>query len=398
MNFVSEFQIDWRSYKHLSDYVQKNVFWRVVFADAVYLLCMHEMYWLGYMQLCTAMAVGLLCYHIYWHFKRRKEYQKLVESNHGNQSHLVAILDDTGVRTRNLNKDKEFELRLDEIGGALRSKWFVLIFNRDRSNVVDFDTRAMTEGDADALIARLEALGHKPEKLRSIRWLRRMIQIVSVLYILSRLFFGMILTDVSEMPNQNVPAMDVRSSAAALQELGIGGITEEIITEIEGYTHQSHSSVPILLSYVGFGEYDDETWAWTPQHNGVYAVDMEFLEISGMYTDFLTGIEAVSGGELDFENVTENTWIGSDALGIGWKKVSFTLNGKRHTLYPLLTMDWLDLSFPDKLAKIVRQEDLGKELYFLYDEDTVFYIFYCDKAWAEEFEAKTGYELITSIR
>lgn len=397
MNFVSEYKLDKRSYAHLCDYVQKKVFWRVVLSVAVYLVCMHELYWMGMTWMCMGLAVGFLAYHGYCHYKRNREYRKLIDSNHGNQPHLVAIMDGDGVRIRNLNKDKHFELRSGEITDVVRTKWFVHVHNQDRSAVINFDTRAMTEGDGKALVARLEELGHKPVKLRSVRWLRRLAQIASVLYILLGILLGIAMADRGGMPNQSVPPMDVRTAAVVLEELGIGGITEEIVTEIESYPYRADNEVTTLLSYVGFGEYDDETWEWFPAGNGVYAVDMEFFEISGMYTDYLAGIEDIGGGELVFGEIEEDIWIGSWELGYGWKKVSFTLNGERHTLRPFMNMDWLDIGFADKVAEQVDRADTGKRLYFLCEPDTVFYVFYRDAAWAAEFEAKTGYELMTTI-
>lgn len=393
MNFVSEYKLDKRAFVHLCDHVEKKAFWRVVLSVVVYLVCMHELFWMGMMQMCMGLAVGVLAYHFYCYYKRKKEYQKMVDSNFGNRPHLVSIMDGDGVRTRNLNKDKHFELTPGQISGALRSKWFVHVYNQDRSAFINFDTRAMTEGSGDALAARLEELGHKPEKLRSVRWLRRLTQIASVLYILLGLLFHIAFADIGEMPNMDVPAMDVHTAASVLEELGVGGITEEIIAEIEAYPYRADNEVTSLLSYVGFGEYDDETWEWSPAGNGVYAVDMEFFEISRMYTNFLAGIEDIGGGELVFEDIEEDVWIGSAELGYGWKKVSFTLNGARHTLRPFMNMDWLDIGFADQVAKLVDRADTGKRLYFLYEPDTVFYVFYRDAAWAEEFEAKTGYEL-----
>lgn len=397
MNFVSEYKLDKRSFVHLCDHVEKKAFWRVALSAVVYLVCMHELFWMGMMQMCMGLAAGVLAYHLYCYYKRSKEYRKLVESNFGNRPHLVSIMDGDGVRTRNINKDKHFELTLSQISGALRSKRFVHIYNQDRSAVINFDTRAMTEGDSEALVARLEELGHKPVKLRSIRWLQRVIQCVSVLYILLGILLGVAMADRGGMPNQNVPAMDVRTAAVVLEELGIGGITEEIIAEIENYPYRADNEVTTLLSYVGFGEYDDESWEWSPAGNGVYAVDIEFLDISGMYRDFLAGIEDIGGGELVFEDIEEDLWIGAWELGYGWKKVSFTLNGKEHTLRPFMNMDWLDIGFADKVARLVDRADTGKRLYFLYEPDTVFYVFYRDAAWAEEFEARTGYELVTQI-
>lgn len=397
MNFVSEYRIDKRSYVHLCSYVERKAFWRVVLSVVVYLVCMYELFWMGMTLMCVGLAVGCMAYHIHSYYRRNKEYGKLVESNYGNQSHLVAIMDDSGLRIRNLNKDKQLELSFDQISGVLYSKWFVHVCNKDRSAVINFDTRAMTEGDGKALLARLEELGHKPEKLRSIRWLQRVIQCVSVLYILLGILLGLAMANRGGMPNQNVPAMDVRTAAVVLEELGIGGITEEIIAEIEAYPYRADNEVTTLLSYVGFGEYDDETWEWSPAGNGVYAVDMEFFEISGMYTDYLAGVADIGGGELVFENIEEDLWIGSAELGYGWKKVSFILNGTRHTLWPFMNMDWLDIGFADKVAKLVDRADTGKRLYFLYEPDTVFYVFYRDAAWAAEFEEKTGYELRTKI-
>lgn len=393
MNFVSEFKLDYKAYCWLCNHADSKGLARIGLCSLLYLVGLMVLRNLGYLIYSGAIAAGYLIICAVSLSRRRKEYRKTLERNNGNQPHLVTIADGAGVRCRNLNTGKEFALTNEEITQVICGTRFIHAGNADRSMLLSFKTDCMTEGDAEALKKHLSTEGRTIVTLRSVRWINRLTVIVSVLYLLAALFFGAMFASVTELPNMDVPPMDVRTAAALLEELGIEGITEDMILEIEDSPYQAVNAVPSLLSYVGWGDYDDETWEWTPSRNGVYAIDMEVFEISEMYSNVLTGIAALSDGELVFTDVTEGGGLYSMELGVGWKKVRFTFDGRSRTLRPFTVLDWLNTDFLNDVAKLVERSDTGKELYFLYDADTVFYVFYRDAAWAAEFEAATGYEL-----
>ena len=191
-------------------------------------------------------------------------------------------------------------------------------------------------------------------------------------------------------------AMSAYDAAAALEELGITPPEEETLRELQAYGASEYMIADVLYS-AGCGEYDLDTWLWTPPDSGVYAFDLEVFELSRMYTNFLAGVEAASRGELDFTNITECDDHVDFESGTGYKTVTFTLDGKEYTLKPTMMSDWFDVTFAEEVARIVGTRENGKQLRFWYDGYQMAYVFYADDGWAESFADATGYTLSTSF-
>lgn len=393
MDFSSEYRIDYKSYCWVCDHVEPKQLGKALFVSGLYLLGLLILLFTGTAWGVIAGSVSYLVMTTVSLSKRRKAFREVQERNRGNLPHMAASADNTGVRCRNYNTEKDFSLSHDEIKTIKHDARFVHALNAGNTLALSFDLTTMTEDEGKALLKHLSGNGRNVLKLRSIRFVRNLSLGLTIFALLVSLFFGIRIEEYTALPNYEVPPMDVRTAATVLEELGIGGITEELIEEIESHPYGSEYGITTLLSYVGWGTYDEETWEWTPAETGVYALDLEAFDVSRMYSDILRGICALSGGELAFKNVTEDMGQLAMRLGIGWKKVVFTLDGKRHTLRPFTIYDWTDADFLDDVAKIVERSDRNKQIYFLYEPDTVVYLFYCDETWAAEFEAKTGYVL-----
>ncbi len=189
--------------------------------------------------------------------------------------------------------------------------------------------------------------------------------------------------------------------AAELEELGITGCSEEMITYLEEATKDFPSyyqSVDYrtmgLLCCIGGGEYDDVTWEWTPSHNGVYWFDAEVFDIEAMYSNFLTGVSALDS-DLDFQITKEWTENVNWSTGTGDQFVHFFWNEKEYTLHGKLDYDWFDFDVAEDLNEIIRDAGTGKQLYFSSDGGQGVLVFYRDAQWAKEFRHKTGIALTT---
>ncbi|MBQ8562806.1 MAG: hypothetical protein IJ443_02800 [Firmicutes bacterium] len=155
--------------------------------------------------------------------------------------------------------------------------------------------------------------------------------------------------------------------------------------------------VTVLLSAIGSGTYDDKTWAWEPSSPDVYAFDMEMLNLETMYTEFLQGVSALGGGDLDFTDITENLDDVDWENGTGSRSVFFKWRGSNVALEADMMNDWFDLDFADDLNQLIAARCDGKQLYFGFDGYQMVFVFYCDEAWAEEFQDVTGLKLWESL-
>lgn len=194
--------------------------------------------------------------------------------------------------------------------------------------------------------------------------------------------------------------------AEILKELGIEGLTDEIVKEMD----DNYASLPeeilmdmmeveepnktaSLLSAIGRGEYDYETWDWTPGSHSVYAFDVEVMNVSQMYTFFLRGVSAIGDGELDFTNIIEDTSGVDWEAGTGKRRITFDWKGSTYTMEAEDDYDWFDFQVAEQLNEIIAAKGGSKKLYFASDGYQECIVFYCDKDWAKKFEIKTVLEL-----
>lgn len=190
--------------------------------------------------------------------------------------------------------------------------------------------------------------------------------------------------------------------AQDLQDLGIGGITDDLVRSLEEQCANMPAEVifsktATLLSAVGMGNYGPGLSSWTPAHNGVYSFDMECFDESAIYTYFLEGVAALGEGELDFTNISEDLSRMDREAGTGPRSVSFDWNGSRYTLEMTAQQDWFDLAAARQLSKIVKEAGGEKQLYFVGDGYQNCIVFYRDAQWAKEFQQKTGLPLSTLL-
>ena len=192
--------------------------------------------------------------------------------------------------------------------------------------------------------------------------------------------------------------------AAKLRELGIDGFTDEMIQELESGWDQipdeireSLDKTAYLLEAVGRGNYDYETWTFTPSLGDVYAFDMEVFNETEMYRDFLRGVAAIGNGELDFTEMEENLEGVDWEAGIGSRSITFKWQGNLYTLEAKVMGDWFDFSVADQLNQIIMEQQEGKRLYFGSDGYQSVYVFYRDAEWAAAFTKATGMQLVETF-
>lgn len=131
-----------------------------------------------------------------------------------------------------------------------------------------------------------------------------------------------------------------------------------------------------LLLSIGWGEHDPETWAWTPTSSQVYAFDAEVFNVSGMYTEFFQGVNAIVPGA-PFTEVTEDLsgmteemnwaagplWYGTD----GTRSVSFRCNGQAYSVTLDSYGDWFNKRMIAETNRVLAKEGFPKRLRVVID-------------------------------
>lgn len=190
-----------------------------------------------------------------------------------------------------------------------------------------------------------------------------------------------------------------------LQGLGVTGIVDDILEELESHYPQLEESgfngefdkVAVLLSRIGDGDYDYDNMTWTPGNSNVYSFDAEVFDIVHMYTHFLRGVSAISQGELEFTDIQED-WSAVDwEEDTGVCKVEFIWNGRHYELDVAAQGDWFNNEFADALNQLIMTQGSDKRLFFTGDGYQACIVFYCDEAWAKNFVKVTGHQLYNTL-
>lgn len=151
----------------------------------------------------------------------------------------------------------------------------------------------------------------------------------------------------------------------------------------------------MLLSDLGFPEYDEETYEITSYSSQAYTLYWdEAYDLTASYTELLNGVNALSCGEFTLtspavltEGMDETDWTGT-------VQIYFLLNGTPY-LYDLeVDSDWLDTSVLRCLNDALGKEKIPGRIYAMDDEGWSCVLFYRNREWASEFARKTGIRLV----
>lgn len=210
----------------------------------------------------------------------------------------------------------------------------------------------------------------------------------------------------TEQPRERRPTDEV---AADLAALGIY-VPDEVVDEIEDTYRMVEADEAyagmydyyleydpgfeyrMLLSGWGYGDYDDD-WNWIPSSDKVYAFDTEVFNMSEMYTDFMKGVIAISGGEFEITDIVENTDDVNYEEGSGTQVLSFRYNGTPYTFEAIYYGDWLDCEVIEFMNQVFETEGNPKRLLATDDGGQGCILFYNTPEWGDELEAATGMDL-----
>lgn len=320
-----------------------------------------------------------------------KRYQKLLECTGGVPVRNVITINSQGIRFRNPDTGNIKELTFDQIKRIERTGMLYILTCAD-GTVCAMDRTRVSGGTAVELDAfLLEKTGlSRIRRLFDSRWLRKaMVYTAAVSFIWSA-------CNIYTFFQPKPVVMDCRQAAQVLTELGIDPPAEEVLEELEVYGASEYILLE-LLCYSGMGEYDPDTYEWTPSESGVYAFDLEFWDVGSMYTDFLRGVEAMSRGALEFTDIIEDDSHVDYESGGGWKEITLTIDGETRTFRVQMSYDWFDPNFVNELSSFLGTGPEGETFRFLYDGGQMVCVFWCTGQWAESFSEATGWELTATL-
>ncbi len=149
-----------------------------------------------------------------------------------------------------------------------------------------------------------------------------------------------------------------------------------------------------MLTYLGTGEYDWDTFERTPVSDKVYAQDAEVFNIEEMYTEFLEGVDyIISDAEFteireDLSGLTEETDFFE-----GKRSVYFKCNGSPYEAELDSYGDWLNPEIISFVNDVLKKEGCMAQLRVVSDEyDQMIMMIYGPKAQAEMVSCLIGTE------
>lgn len=155
----------------------------------------------------------------------------------------------------------------------------------------------------------------------------------------------------------------------------------------EGFPYYS------ILSDVGAGEYDDDTYEWSPTSGKVYWFDFEGWDISQDYIDIMKGFQAIGGDDFILTDMKEDMSQADWENGTGTVAVLFSMDGQSYRFQAKMENDWMDGDFIGFFNRALEECGKEKRLYCMGDNGQGAIVFYNTGEWAGEFEAKTGIKL-----
>lgn len=351
-------------------------------------------------------GVYLLILAINWLRNRNGDiqYKRTLASNGGKpMSNSLFFMEDS-IQALNNDTGNKVSYTYDQIIYIVETQNLLLLVMKYRLCLV-VDKRTLVGGTKDDFAAFLleRCPNNRRKKPRSDKSGKIINYTFYTVIILGSLLCILNLPGIQLWARINGQITNDMSYQQIAQELESFGITcddsklladlEEEYDSFQSTYHYSYDKVPYLLSYLGMGEYDPDTWEWTPGNSGVYWFDMEVFDVGSMYTDFLRGVSALGNGELDFTDIQE------DFSRVDWEKctgsvlVSFDWNGQHYIMEAEFAGDWFDPNILDTMNKLLTGNGNRKRLYFASDEGQGLLVFYRDESWAGDFEKKTGLNL-----
>ena len=338
-----------------------------------------------------------------WHRIRSGgvEYKRMLRSNNGLPPEIRVIVDDSCIKTLNLNSSQEVTTPFTALRFLMESKNLLVLVD-DLKMCHPVDKRNLEGGSAEELTAYLKQNCPKLKKRirkgllgRIAAYLCVAISVLALLVSLAHLLkipeklSGQLHNGMTyQQMAQELENLDIHISRQTIQEM-VAYDAEYAMEYGDYYKHNPQASKVLdMLYWEGAGIYDSETGLWTPSSSGIYWFDMEVFDVSRMYTDFLMGVDAMDEA-LTFSGITEDYSSVNWETGTGIATVSFDYCGKTYHINASFDQDWFDPLVLTHVARILDQDTAPEKLWFTYDGQALF-LYYGTPEQAEILAKKTG--------
>lgn len=192
----------------------------------------------------------------------------------------------------------------------------------------------------------------------------------------------------------------VEEQIRVLEELGLP-VSAEVRASLAQWMRENpefrsyieNDPYAMLLSIMGYPQYDYDTWEVIAYPKDVYCFDVEAFALEESYTELIEVIESLSDGEvrMELQHFKEDAvdW----EKGTGTLTMAFRCNGHPYTVDLAVMDDWMDTSIVAELNEVLEQENCAARLYVCMSGGQELILLYRDAEWAENFERLTGLEL-----
>lgn len=408
--FQSEVSYDLATYKEF-ERINASTTPRVTFSGLLYVICM---IYLLFMIEHSSTAKAVLALSLFslgvWAFQwyRNRDggigYKRMLRGNNDQVPHYIITIDENAVTIKNLDSGKETPYRFANMRYLLESKRLLVLVD-DLKTAYTIDKTTLTGGSRDELVRFLfEHCPNMKKRTRKGRFgcvIQYLIRILPILMLL--LSLAVLLHIPEKLRGQFTNDTPARQMVEELAELDIH-ISNRTLDTILLWESDCESLFPSyygaskvldLMSFEGMGEYDYETGAWTPSESGLYWFDLEVMYVDSIYTDFLTGVDAMDEA-LTFTNVTEDYSHADLEAGIGKVTLSFDYQGQTRTLSAQYNYDWFDTDILYHLGRILEADEDPKELWMTTDGQGVL-LYYGTEESKELLERKTGIDFFDCV-
>ena len=324
-------------------------------------------------------------------------YKQMLHQADGNIPHnIVSFLED-GILFHNPHTGNDVVERYESIR-ELRESRNLLLLITDLNLYRVIDKRTLTGGSSQELIAFLRKKCPNLKRRVSTgamgRFVRRALWIVIALGLVWCLANSLQIPErLSGQLTNHMPAREMAAEFAALdipisdRALDTILLWESDDTSLFPRYHGNSKALDMLICE-GMGEHNYDTWEWTPSTSGVLWFDLEVMNISSMYTDFLTGVDAMDES-LSFSNIAEDYSRADLESGKGLVTFSFDYLDQTYTINAQYNYDWFDTDVLRELSKILNSDEDPKDLWYTFDGQGVL-LYYGTFAESRTLERKTG--------
>ena len=197
--------------------------------------------------------------------------------------------------------------------------------------------------------------------IMKIRWMPAFLALILCLCC-----FPCLHTEAEEGYTLTSPAIEtLRSWGFTLDDATLNKAETQLVPDVDIRELDTAS----LLFLLGVGAFDDQTGKWEPISRDVYILDAEVAFIDLMYTNILTGIDAIVP-DLRITDIKEDlsgmtvemvpNEIGR--LTDGKRSVSFRCNGNPYSIELTSYGDWVNEEFFTYMDQVLEQEHCPHQL------------------------------------